>query len=226
MTVPSACRGPVCREPARCRRVAAAALLGFALLSVAACTSGPNSIAGQAKAGDNKGFVAGDGTVEQLAVPQRGAPLQLTGTTVTGAAWSMATDAGGKVAVINVWGSWCGPSVEEAPHLQKVWATDQSAKKPVTFIGIDINESSATGRASWVNGVTYPRSTSRRAPPRRGSPFRARRRQHHDVGARPARTHRCPSVRGDLGRHPDRARRRRAGREGLSRNLIRRAPTC
>lgn len=148
---------PVCRVSARRRRVVAASLVGLALLGVAACTSDPNSLASQANAGDNKGFIAGDGEVQQLAAPQRRAPLQLSGTTVTGAQWSMAEDAVGKVAVVNVWGSWCGPCVEEMPHLQSVWAAYEKAKKPVAFVGIDINESSATGGSFLrVNGVTYP----------------------------------------------------------------------
>ncbi|MEO7059412.1 MAG: TlpA disulfide reductase family protein, partial [Lapillicoccus sp.] len=152
MTLPSGCRGPDRR-----RRVLAALFLGLTLLSVAACTSDPNSIAEQAKAGDNKGFVAGNGTVEQLALPQRSVPLQLSGTTVTGAEWSMAKDAVGKVVIVNVWGAWCGPCVEEMPHLQQVWSSYESAKKPVAFVGIDINEPPATG-ASFLtaNGVTYP----------------------------------------------------------------------
>lgn len=152
MTAPHVCRGPFRRH-----RVATAALLGLTLLSLAACSSDPNSIAGQARAGDDKGFVAGDGTVEQLASTQRGAPLQLSGTTVTGAEWSMAKDANGKVVVVNVWGAWCGPCVAEMPHLQQVWAAYETARKPVAFIGIDINETSATG-ASFLtaNGVTYP----------------------------------------------------------------------
>lgn len=141
----------VCRGAARGRRVAAAGVLGLTLASVAACSSDPNSIAGRANAGD------GNGAIEQLAVPQRGKPLQLTGTTVTGVDWSMAKDAFDKVVVVNVWGAWCGPCVVETPHLQKVWSTYESAKEPVAFVGIDINESPATG-ASFLkaNGVTYP----------------------------------------------------------------------
>ncbi|MEP6797312.1 MAG: TlpA disulfide reductase family protein [Lapillicoccus sp.] len=153
---------PSLRGRARQRRRAAAApaLLLTALvcvLGVAACSSDPNSVAQQAKAGDNKGFVAGNGAVEQLAASKRGAPVTLTGKTVTGSDWSMSTDGKAKVVVVNVWGQWCGPCVEEMPHLQQVWSTYEKQKAPVAFVGIEINEPSATGLSFLkANGVTYP----------------------------------------------------------------------
>jgi thiol-disulfide isomerase/thioredoxin len=134
----------------------AACALGLSLLT-AACNDDANSVASQAMAGDGKGYVAGDGTVEQLAVADRGAAVSLGGTTVDGKSWSTAADAPGKVVVVNVWGSWCAPCVDETPHLQQVWQSYSTAGKPVAFVGIDIKESAATAAAFLkANSVTYP----------------------------------------------------------------------
>jgi hypothetical protein len=62
-------------------------------LATAACTNDANSVASQAMAGDGKGYVAGDGSVKQLAVAERGAAVSLAGTTVDGKPWSAAADA-------------------------------------------------------------------------------------------------------------------------------------
>jgi thiol-disulfide isomerase/thioredoxin len=134
----------------------AACALGLSLVT-AACNDDANSVASQAMAGDGKGYIAGDGTVEQLAVANRGAAVALAGTTVEGKSWSSSADSAGKVVVVNVWGSWCGPCVDETPHLQQVWQSYSTAGKPVAFVGIDIKESAATAAAFLkANNVTYP----------------------------------------------------------------------
>ncbi len=143
-------------SPRRRGAFVAACALGLSLLT-AACNDDANSVASQAMAGDGKGYVAGDGTVEQLAVADRGAAVSLGGTTVDGKSWSTAADAPGKVVVVNVWGSWCAPCVDETPHLQQVWQSYSTAGKPVAFVGIDIKESAATAAAFLkANSVTYP----------------------------------------------------------------------
>ena len=143
-------------SPRRRGAFVAACALGLSLLT-AACNDDANSVASQAMAGDGKGYVAGDGTVEQLAVADRGSAVSLGGTTVDGKPWSTAADAGGKVVVVNVWGSWCAPCVDETPHLQQVWQSYSTAGKPVAFVGIDIKESAATAAAFLkANSVTYP----------------------------------------------------------------------
>ena len=145
------------RAPSRRRgAIVAAFALGLAFLS-AACTEDANTVAAQAMAGDSKGYVAGDGTVQQLPAASRSNTVSLSGTTVDGKAWSTANDAAGKVVVVNVWGSWCAPCVDETPHLQQVWQSYSSAGKPVAFVGIDIKEGAATAAAFLkANGVTYP----------------------------------------------------------------------
>ncbi len=143
---------------ARLLIAAAAALTALtALTGVAGCNGAdPQSIAGQARAGDQKGFVAGDGSVQQIPSATRGAALALTGTTLEGAALNV-TEWRGSVVVVNVWGSWCGPCVEEAPQLQKAWAGYQSAGAPVLFVGLDFKEGPETALAfTRAYGITYP----------------------------------------------------------------------
>jgi thiol-disulfide isomerase/thioredoxin len=135
--------------------LAAAALL----LGVTACTSDPNSVAAQAKAGDQKGYISGDGAVETIPAAERGAPVELTGTLLDGTAWD-ATSARGKVLVLNVWGSWCAPCVAEAPALEETWKGLQADEAPVEFMGIDFREDPARGAAFAAKaGITYPSLT-------------------------------------------------------------------
>ena len=139
------------------RRARAAAAGVAAAVMLAGCTSGDqNSVAAQAKAGDRKGYVSGDGTVQQIAQDKRRAPLVVTGTTLDGRAWS-SVDARGMVLVLNVWGSWCGPCVKEAPVLQKVYAKTQRDQSPVSFMGLDVKESPQSA-AAFVRSrrITYP----------------------------------------------------------------------
>lgn len=133
-----------------------AAAIGL-LATLTACSPDAGSVAEQAKAGDGKGYIAGDGSVQQVPVAERSTTVALAGTTVDGAAWSMADNAKGKVVVVNVWGSWCGPCVDETPHLQQVWSSLSAAGKPVQFVGIDIKESPANAAAFLkANAITYP----------------------------------------------------------------------
>ena len=126
------------------------------LLGAAACSEDPNSVAAQAKAGDQKGYVSGDGAVESIPADRRGKPVSLTGELLDGSAWDIASTRG-TVLVLNVWGSWCAPCVAEAPTLQKVWSGLQSDKVPARFVGIDFREDPARGAAfARKAGVTYP----------------------------------------------------------------------
>ena len=135
--------------------MAALAMLTLSL-GVSGCSSDAGSIAAQARSGDGKGFVSGDGTIERLGPDQRLTPLTLSGATLEGAPWKVA-DAVDKVVVLNVWGSWCGPCVAEMPHLQQVWSQLSTAGSPVQFMGVNYRDGAETAKAFLrANKVTYP----------------------------------------------------------------------
>ena len=132
------------------------------LLGAGACSSDPNSVAAQAKAGDQKGYVSGDGAVETIPAADRAEPVTLEGALLDGGSWASASARGKDVVVLNVWGSWCAPCVAEAPDLQKVWSGLQADGKPVQFMGIDFREGPEAGAAfSKKTGLTYPSLTDK-----------------------------------------------------------------
>ena len=102
----------------------AALLVGALLLT--ACS--PSLTSG------DQGFVTGDGTVTVVAEADRRPPAgDVAGETVDGKPVSL-EDFDGKVVVMPVWGSWCGPCRKEAPGL--ALASRDLADKGVAFLGI------------------------------------------------------------------------------------------
>ncbi|EAQ00347.1 thiol:disulfide interchange protein [Janibacter sp. HTCC2649] len=133
-----------------------------ALLALGACTSDPNSIAEQAKQGDQKGYIAGDGAIEQIPVDKRLKPITLEGKTLDGKDWSSTSVRGKDIVVINMWASWCGPCIKEIPELEKVWTGLQAADKPVQFMGINFREGPERGAALAASQkMTYPSLTDK-----------------------------------------------------------------
>ena len=63
------------------RRLAVPTALVALVLLAAGCSNGSGTVAAQANAGDGKGYVAGDGSIEQLAPAQRKTAIRLTGDT-------------------------------------------------------------------------------------------------------------------------------------------------
>ena len=58
-------------------------------------------------------------------------------------------------AIINVWGSWCGPCKEEMPILRSIY---KMAEGKVALIGVDVEEASIEDGRSFVenNGIIWP----------------------------------------------------------------------
>lgn len=138
------------------KRVPLLTLLAAAALALAGCSDEGSSINAQMRQGDQKGYVAGDGTIQALTSGQRETVITLEGTTLEGDPWSSA-DHRGQVVVINVWGSWCGPCVEEAPALEQVASDLREAGEPVRFIGVNSRDSVPSALAfQQAHGISYP----------------------------------------------------------------------
>ena len=136
------------------RTVPFTALALASVLAVAGCSEGADTVAGQARAGDGKGYVAGDGTIEQIQPGDRSTTITVRGKTLEGDDVDTAAYRG-KVVVLNTWGSWCPPCNAEAPGLQKTWSELKS--KDVQFLGIDVREGPDAGRAFQRKfALTYP----------------------------------------------------------------------
>ena len=103
------------------------------------------------------GYISGDGLVHAIPESQR-IPLTLTGTTLDGAAFDLASTRG-KVTVINVWGAWCGECLTEAPLLQQAHTTLGDS---VAFVGVDIRDTSVDQAKAYERnyGITYPSISS------------------------------------------------------------------
>ncbi len=138
---------------ARVRRTAVAAAAVISLTGIlAAC--GTDSLAEQYRAGDNKGYVAGDFRVAEIPVDERGEPVEFEGVTEYGDTVSSA-DYAGDVLVVNFWYAACGPCRVEAPRLEEAHAAFEG--EDVAFLGINTYDQADTAAAfAETYGVTYP----------------------------------------------------------------------
>ncbi len=133
-----------------------AAVLAASAMVLAGCGGDGSSINDQMRQGDQKGYVAGDGTIQALASEERETVITLDGTTLEDEAWS-SQDHLGEVVVVNVWGSWCGPCIQETPDLEEVATGFRDAGEPVQFIGVNSRDSVPSALAFQQKyDVSYP----------------------------------------------------------------------
>ncbi|HEX9697310.1 MAG TPA: TlpA disulfide reductase family protein [Actinomycetota bacterium] len=78
----------------------------------------------------------------------------LTGPKLSGGSLSLA-DYRGKVVVVNLWASWCGPCRREQPELERVWR--EYRDRGVQFLGLNVRDQQAAARAFQDEfDVSYP----------------------------------------------------------------------
>lgn len=125
------------------RQVLRAAVLA-AVIPLAACSASEDPLAEQARAGNGKNYIAGDGSVQEYGPDKRGEALDLEGTTYDGKQIG-AEQLEGKVTVLNFWYAACAPCRLEAPHLAKL--SKAFATKGVQFYGVNVRDGKATAAA-------------------------------------------------------------------------------
>ena len=131
--------------------------LAFALavavaFSLSACAN--DSLADQFRAGDNKNYIAGDGTVSEFAAENRGKSIAWSGETESGGLLK-SEQLSGVVVVMNFWYAGCAPCRAEAPDLVAV--NNMFVGKNVQFVGVNVRDTAETARAFDRNfGITWP----------------------------------------------------------------------
>jgi thiol-disulfide isomerase/thioredoxin len=112
-----------------------ALLLVSVLVTLTACSSMDGT--------GSKGYITGDGQVQQVAYDDREDPIDLTGTSVDGDPLDLA-DYRGKPVVVVVWGAWCPPCRAEAPDLVEV-ASELGDR--AQFVGISLRTGTAKAQS-------------------------------------------------------------------------------
>ncbi len=135
------------------RRALFAATGAVMAVALSACTAN-DPLAKQAVAGDNKGFVAGDGSVTEYALDNRSEPVEFSGKLFNGSTVDAAM-LRGKVTVLNFWYAACSPCRLEAPDLQALHT--EFEPQGVEFYGVNIRDEEATAEAFERNfKLSYP----------------------------------------------------------------------
>jgi len=132
--------------------VTAVSLAAVAGLLLAGCASDP--LAAQYLSGDSKNYIAGDGTVTEIAAENRKAPVEYKGVSEHGDAISSA-DYKGQVVVLNYWYSTCAPCRAEAPDLAAL--STKYEGKGASFVGVNVRDQADTARSfAETFKVPYP----------------------------------------------------------------------
>lgn len=124
------------------RTLVAAALAVAVSFSMSGCAN--DSLADQFKAGDNKNYIAGDGTVSEFAEASRSQPVVWSGPTESGGLLK-SDQLNGVVVVMNFWYAACAPCRAEAPDLVAV--NKLFVGKNVQFVGVNVRDTAATALA-------------------------------------------------------------------------------
>jgi thiol-disulfide isomerase/thioredoxin len=101
-------------------------------------------LAEQFRSGDNKNYIAGDGTVTEFALGSRPASASWSGVTESGEQIS-SDQLKGVITVMNFWYAGCAPCRIEMPELIEL--QDEFLSEGVQFVGVNVRDSAETSLA-------------------------------------------------------------------------------
>lgn len=143
-------------SPSRSARVTGALLAATTaalLLALTGCAASDN-LSNQFRSGDNKNYIAGDGTVAEYAADSRGKAIVWQGVTDSGQVLS-SKNLSGVVTVMNFWYAGCAPCRAEAKDLESMYQLFLPSK--VQFVGVNVRDTASTALAfNRTFGMTYP----------------------------------------------------------------------
>lgn len=129
-----------------------ALMLGSLVMGLAGCSADP--LAEQFRQGDNKNYIAGDGTITEFASVSRPTYAEFSGITESGAQLESSALAG-SVVVMNWWYASCAPCRAEAPELAELSA--EFSNQGVQFLGVNVRDTAETALAfDRKFGIDFP----------------------------------------------------------------------
>ena len=108
------------------------------------------------RAGNTEGYVGAQKSVTIIDPAKRQPAPDISGTVLGEKDKQLSTaDLKGKVVVLNVWGSWCGPCRAEAPALQ---AASEKTAKTAQFVGLNTRDYDQGPPVAFNRShqITYP----------------------------------------------------------------------
>jgi thiol-disulfide isomerase/thioredoxin len=124
------------------KKVAIAITLAAFVLTSSGCAT--DSLADQFREGDNKNYIAGDGTVTEFAAGSRPKAAEWSGVSESGDNLS-SDQLTGVITVMNFWYAGCAPCRVEMPELIEL--QDQFLSDEVQFIGVNVRDTPETALA-------------------------------------------------------------------------------
>jgi thiol-disulfide isomerase/thioredoxin len=124
------------------KKLAIAITLTAFVLTSSGCAT--DSLAEQFREGDNKNYIAGDGTVTEYALGSRPKAADWSGVTESGDSLS-SDQLTGVITVMNFWYAGCAPCRIEMPELIEL--QDQFLSDEVQFIGVNVRDTPETALA-------------------------------------------------------------------------------
>jgi thiol-disulfide isomerase/thioredoxin len=124
------------------RKLLTALVIAGFLLATSGCAN--DSLAEQFRSGDNKNYIAGDGTVTEFALGSRPKAATWSGVTESGEQIS-SEQLTGVITIMNFWYAGCAPCRIEMPELIEL--QDEFLSDGVQFIGVNVRDSAETSLA-------------------------------------------------------------------------------